>query len=540
MTPIPVLIVGAGPVGLVLAKELAHQGIACTLVERNLETTRWPKMDITNVRSMELLRRLGLADGLREVGVPSHYSFDVLFSTGLAGRRFARWDLPSPDAWRERIRATNDGTMPREPYQRVSQEIFEAWMKRLCEADPLITVHSGWRFESLEQDADGVTAIVTDTVAGVERRIRAHYLVGCDGASSAVRKSVGIELAGRALPRHARLVHFKSRDLAALHAQGQFWHIFFTTPATIISQDEVDTFTIHRYFPLDVDPSGLDAEAVVADALGRPIRIDRILVTSVWRGSILLADRYREGRVFIAGDAAHQNIPSGGYGMNTGVCDAVDMGWKLAAVLHGWGGERLLESYETERRPVAHVNIERTERHVNVHVTWRSRAQKDLLEADTPAGEAHRQEIAGFIEAERGENEDHGIELGYRYTGSPVVAHERGPAPPWTPRTYTPTTWPGGRPPSVVLADGCFLFDLLSSRAFTLVDFVGDAPGRDLAAVARALGIPLEHVVVRDENAHRLWERDLVLVRPDQHVAWRGDAIPAEASALLGMIAGRG
>ena len=147
MHDIPVLIVGAGPVGLVLAKELSHHGIRSTLIERNLDTTRWPKMDITNCRSMELLRRIGLEDGLRQVGVPARFSFDVIFATGLAGREFARWAMPSVDAMRERIREHNDGTMPCVPYQRCSQEVFEAWMKRLCEDDPLIDVRSGWRFD---------------------------------------------------------------------------------------------------------------------------------------------------------------------------------------------------------------------------------------------------------------------------------------------------------------------------------------------------------------------------------------------------------
>jgi 2-polyprenyl-6-methoxyphenol hydroxylase-like FAD-dependent oxidoreductase len=533
----PVLIAGAGPVGLVLAKELAHHGIASTIVERNLDTTRWPKMDITNCRSMELLARLGLADPLRAIGVPSHYSFDVLFSTGLAGRCFARWDLPSPDAWRKRIAEQNDGTLPREPYQRVSQEIFEAWLKKLCEADPLITVHSGCRFDDLAQDADGVTATVTDTTRGETRRIRARYLAGCDGATSQVRKVVGIPLTGRALPRHARLVHFKSRDLAALHSQGQFWHIFFSKTATLISQDEVDTWTLQRYYPLDVDPSGFDSEDVIADGLGRRIKVDKVLVTSVWRGQLLIADRYREGRVFLAGDSCHQNIPTGGYGMNTGVGDAVDLGWKLAAVLNRWAPPRLLDSYEPERRPVAQRNVPRTERHANVHVRWREKMNEALLNADTPEGEAHRREIAAFIDAERGENEDHGIELGYRYDGSPVVVGEPGPAPEWTPRHYTPTTWPGGRPPSVRLADGTYLFDRFG-REFTLVDFAGDGRGAAIVAAARARGLPVEHLVVRDDHARRIWERDLVLLRPDQHVAWRGDAAPADIGAMVDHVRG--
>ncbi len=534
---IPVLIVGAGPVGLVLAKELSHHGIRSTLVERNLDTTRWPKMDITNCRSMELLRRLGLEDGLRQVGVPAQFSFDVIFATGLAGREFARWAMPSVDAMRERIRAHNDGTMPCVPYQRCSQEVFEAWMKRLCEDDPLIDVRSGWRFDTLTQDADGVTAEITDTTNNERRFLRARYLVGCDGATSAVRKALDIPLLGRPVPRIARQVHFKSRDLGALHAHGQFWHIFFAATGTLISQDEVDTWTVQRYYPPDTDPSGIPSEEVVASALGCSIAIDRVLVTSVWQGNLLVADRYRAGRVFLAGDSAHQNIPTGGYGMNTGVGDAVDIGWKLAATLHGWGGPALLASYEVERRPVAVRNVARSDRHANVHATWRSQMDRALLEADTPEGAAHRDRINAIIQAERGENEDHGIELGYRYDGSPVIVAETGDAPPWQPRTYTPTSWPGGRPPSVILEDGSFLFDRFG-RGFTLLDFTDDRDASRLVQAAAARGVPLERVVIRDPHARQLYERNLVLIRPDQHVAWRGDRVPDNPSAIVDRVRG--
>ena len=534
---VPVLIVGAGPVGLVLAKELSHHGIASVIVERNLDTTRWPKMDITNCRSLELLRRLGLDEGLRRVGVPGHFSFDVNFSTGLDGRLITRWDLPSVDEMRIRIRERNDGSMPREPYQRCSQEVFEAWLKRNCEQDPLITVHSGWHFDSLEQDADGVTATMTDTVNSAPRRVRARYAVGCDGAGSRVRKCLDIGLEGTSVPRHARLVHFKSRDLSTLHKQGQFWHIFFSHFASIISQDEVDTWTVQHYFPLDVDPMAFSSEDIIEKALGRKIAIDRILVTSVWRPNLLVAGSYRSGRVFLAGDSAHQNIPTGGYGMNTGLGDAVDIGWKLAAVLKGWGGERLLDSYGIERRPVAVRNVARSDRHAQAHAEWRKQIKPGLLDASTPEGDAHRAELAAFIQAGRGENEDLGIELGYRYEGSPIVIHEPGPEPEWTPARYTPTTWPGGRPPSVFLNDGSALFDKFGT-GFTLLDFSGDSRAGPLVSAAAGRSVPLRVVPIKDDRVRQLYERDLVLLRPDQHVAWRGNACPADSAAVIDTVRG--
>lgn len=541
-----VLIIGAGPVGLVLAKELARHGVRSMLIERNLETTRWPKMDITNCRSMELLRRLGLDQRLRQVGVPTQYSFDVLFATGLDGHQITRWDLPSPDRWQQRIAASNDGTLPQVAYQRCSQEVFEAWMKQLCVEDPLIDVRAGWRFDALSQDDSGVTATVTHTVSGQTQQIRAQYLVGCDGGASAVRKSIGIALQGHAAPRRARQVHFKSRDLTALHRHGQFWHIFFTTPATIIAQDEVDTWTIQRYFPPEFDPSDLDSEEVITGALGKKIAVDKILVSSVWQPQLLLADRYVAGRVILAGDSAHQNIPTGGYGMNTGTGDATDIGWMLAGLVQGWGGAGLLQAYEDERRPVAERNVARSERHANIHVRWRARMNETLVHASTPEGAAHRAELGAFIQQERGENEEHGIELGYRYEQSAVIRHEGGAAPHWEHRNYVPTTWPGGRPPSVHLADGSDLFDRLGPQ-FTLVDFsacsgssgsAATSGANDLRNAAKACGLPMQYLPLHDPHARGLWERDLVLVRPDQHVAWRGNAAPADAQALMDQVRG--
>jgi len=533
----PVLIAGAGPVGLVLAQELRSHGVRCMIVERNLDTTRWPKMDITNCRSMELLRRLGLDEPLRRIGVPANFSFDVIFSGGLAGREISRWSLPSVETWRRMIRERNDGSMPQEPYQRLSQEIFEAWLKRRCEEDPLIEVRSGWRFDALTQDDAGVTARVEDTTTGETREIRCRYLVGCDGASSSVRKAIGATADGRVVPRLSRLVHFKSRDLKALHAHGQFWHIFFPT-ATIISQDEVDTWTVQRYHPAEQDLSAVPSEQIVVESLGREIAIDRVLVTSTWQGQLRLASAYRSGRVFLAGDSAHQNIPTGGYGMNTGVGDAVDIGWKLAAVLNGWGGPGLLDSYESERRPVARRNVDRSERHTSIHVAWRGKVRPELVNAAGPEADAHRAALAAIVQDGRGENEDHGIELGYRYNGSPIVIADSGAEPAWTPRHYTPTTWPGGRPPSLYLEDGSALFDRFGPD-LTLLEFGGGSRAAGLLAAAGRRGIPLRHVTIAEPAARELYERDLVLIRPDQHVAWRGNAGPADPERVLDTVTGR-
>jgi hypothetical protein len=256
--------------------------------------------------------------------------------------------------------------------------------------------------------------------------------------------------------------------------------------------------------------------------------VDKVLSDSVWRPRFLAARRHRAGRVLLAGDAAHQMFPTGGYGMNTGVADAVDLGWKLAALVNGWGGDRLLDSCDQERRPVGRRNLLASRRHIGVHF-----AAGDLLRQGRPAAE-----IADFLTAERGENEYAGVELGYRYTGSPIVCHEPGEEPPWRPGVYLPTTWPGGRAPSLRLATGETMYDRFGP-GFTLVDFAGDGRAGPLLAAARLAGLPVTHAVVRDANARTVWERDLVLVRPDHHVAWRGDASPKNPAAVVARVRGR-
>ncbi|KPI37044.1 Tetracenomycin polyketide synthesis hydroxylase TcmG [Cyphellophora attinorum] len=507
----PVLIVGAGPAGLIAALQLSKNGQRCVLIERNLDTTKWPKMDITNCRSMELLKRLDVDRGLREVGVSQEYSFDVNISTGLSegGQLIAKWPsqgLPSPDAWRKRIRTNNDGSNPREPYQRCSQAIFEAWLKPQLQSNPLVDAYFGWKLESLTEESSHVDSTLVDT-AGNRHSIRSRYVIGCDGAGSKVRSAVGIALKGGPVPGAMHLIHFKSRDLSRLHKQGQFWHIFFTSGSVIISQDEIDTWTVHTPIPVGADVSDVDPKQAIYRALGGDcapyeIEIDEVLVTSTWRPNIYLADKYMSQgkRIFLSGDAAHQNIPTGGYGMNTAVGDSFDIGWKIAAVLAGHGGPHLLDSYEAERRPVAARNLERSGVHHTVHATyqqWCLRAPSAST-SQNEEGRSLRDRIAAHVAQNDGENTDHGIELGYRYNGSGViVTDDASQEPAWTPKEYVPSTWPGARAPHVYLSDGkTSIFDKFGTGpAFTLVDFSADGKyAQSFERAARSARVPLEVV----------------------------------------------
>jgi hypothetical protein len=335
------------------------------------------------------------------------------------------------------------------------------------------------------------------------------------------------------------LVHFKSRDLSRLQRQGQFWHIFFSSGAVIISQDEKDTWTTHLPVALDADISSIDPIKAIHQVLGGsvspyPIEVDKVMITSAWRPNICITDRYRSagGRIFLSGDAAHQNIPTGGYGMNTALGDSFDIGWKLSAIIKGYAGSYLLDSYEVERRPVAVRNIGRSGDHSSVHATyiqWVLSEGKEKVIAPTEGGKELRKRIADHVELHDGENKDHGIEMGYRYNDSPVVVltDARSDEPEWNTKDYIPSTWPGARAPHVFLRDGkTSIYDHFGPE-YTFIDFTPNATlAAHCTALCQRLGIPIKVVHLSDEpHVHSVWgKRDAYLIRPDDHVAWRAAA----------------
>lgn len=531
----PVLIAGGGPTGLVLAAQLAHHGVRSVLAERNPETTRFPKMDITNGASMELLRRLGVDEELRAVGVDGHHSFDVIFAAGLAGPEITRWSLPSADEQQAQIAQTRDGSRPALAWQRCSQAIFEAMMMRRCHADPLVEVLQGWRLDRFDEHDDHVTAILVNA-DGDERTVRAAYLAGCDGASSTVRETLGIAMDGLRDFVSLGLVHFRSRDLEALQAHGQFWHVFTPGGAALIAQDEVDTWTLHWQLTDDAPDPVDEPVAFVAAALGREIAIDEVLATSRWWPTVLAADSYGRGRVWLAGDAVHTMIPTGGYGMNTGVADAVNLGWKLAATVNGWGGPALLDSYDAERQPIGLRNRDASLENASVHLQLTATTDPALVAADDDEGRAHRAELATFLTENDGENLSLGIELDVRYDASPVVADNDAEAPPWSRRTHQPATRAGHRAPNVVLDDGSTLYDRFGPE-FTLVDATDGDTARLVLEAAAQIPVPLAHVRLEEPQLRELYDHQLVLIRPDLHIAWRGTH-PKDPAAIIDLARG--
>jgi FAD-dependent monooxygenase len=311
-----------------------------------------------------------------------------------------------------------------------------------------------------------------------------------------------------------------------------------------ISQDEKDTFTTHLFLPLDVDETQIGSEEAVYKLLGGmyepyEIKIDEILVRSTYRPSLAVAEKYAgpNYRVLLAGDAAHQNIPTGGYGMNMGLGDAYDIGWKLAAVIKGYGQKGLLVSYEEERRPVALMNVERSGVHMAVHAKIPEILGDNAneLDEDSDKGREIRKAIHDHYQANDGENTDLGIEMGYRYNSVICIPDTTAKEPIWTAHDYAPTTWPGSRPPHVFLKDGTAIFDLYGDQ-YTLVEFcddkILDRGGSFLVEAAKALEVPLKHIRLTNEgHARSLWEKPLVLIRPDGHVSWRGDSVDHRSTA---------
>ncbi len=514
-----VLVAGAGPVGLTLALDLGKRGVRCLLVERNREPLQLPKMERCNARTMEIFRRLGIAERVRDAGLPREAPMDVFLARSLADPPLVHLPYPSVAEASSEIAAHNDGR-PLEPYQLISQYTLEPLLRSVVEALPSVQTRFGWELSSFGQDAGSVTAWVR-TDGGRELRLRAAYLAGCDGGASTVRKQLGIRLQGEGNIRTLRQAFFRCDELYERISMGRGRHYHVAQPLFpfVILQDSRRHWTLHCEAP---DDAGMTQ--VVERALGIPIGFQMLSVNQ-WTRHLLCAEHYRVGRVFIAGDAAHLVIPTGGLGMNTGVGDAVDLAWKLAATLAGWGGPEVLRSYELERLPIGLRSV---------RASGAAMRGRQLWQAAKTLGEMARL----FDREQRKVTEILGIEAGYRYVSSPLIWPESGAGPdPDSPR-YLPTSWPGARLPHLWLEDGSALHDRLG-QGFTLLRR-GSPPAdtTPLEAAFKVTGAPFEVLDVPDAAARELYERDLVLVRPDLHVAWRGDRLPQDPGGLARMVTG--
>jgi len=373
--------------------------------------------------------------------------------------------------------------------------------------------------------------------------IESGFMVGADGGASPVREQLGIGMNGNPALTYTTNVMFRCADFPALHDKGKGYRFIFIGPEgvwlTIVAVNGGDRFRMSIVgTPQKIDHSEADIRAALTRAMGRDFDYE-ILSVMRWVRRELVADRYGIGRVFIAGDAAHLMSPTGGFGMNTGIGDAVDLGWKLEAVVKGWGGAELLRSYEAERRPVGLRNVAEASRNLGRMLATRQRLPGPLVFEPGAAGDAERKEYGDWFAAiMRNEWFANGVMLGYRYDTSPIVWPDGTPAPPDEAATYTQTARPGARAPHVWLADGRSTLDLYG-RGFTLLRLGQNAPATDnIQRAAAERGVPLTSVAIMEPNVLAAYEHRLVLVRPDGHVAWRGDDEPADSAALIDVVCG--
>ena len=541
-----VIIVGAGPTGLMLAIELGRRGVATVVLADNVTTSTTPKATVTQARTMEHFRRIGLADAVRATGVPADQPTDVVYTSRITWHELARHRMPSPDDARRLVHADPARWPTPELTHRSSQMWIEPLLLAECQRHPSVELRLGWRVQRFCDTGDRVTVDAERVDDGQPGTWTADYLVGCDGASSTVRAQLGIGLGDS-----AAITEFKGRPMFSVHARAprlfeqlpfaRGW-LFAAINATqrgsciVLSATDIKlNFWRPAHWTGDhVTPAQI---AEIQHAMfGRAIDLEVISHKS-WRGGAsLVADGYGRGRVLLAGDAAHLFTPSAGLGYCTGIDDAANLGWKLAALVHGWGGRALLASYELERRPDAQRRTRLAAECAERLAMFKPTPE---LDRDTPAGATERAHAAAYFATHLPAQYDiPGINFGGRYDDSPVIAADRSAPPPGTANLYVPSGKPGGRAPHAWLADGRALYDVLGRDLTLLVlDPRARAAATSLGRAATARGVPLVIVEPAGAALRDAFEAALVLVRPDHVVAWRGSAA-VDADDVIARVTG--
>jgi 2-polyprenyl-6-methoxyphenol hydroxylase-like FAD-dependent oxidoreductase len=533
----PVLIVGGGPVGLALAGELGWRGVPCTLIEKSDGTIEQPKMDLVGIRTMEFCRRWGILDWVRDAPYPLDYPQDYVYVTGLNGYELGREPFPGRGF---------EASPPESPQkrERVPQDMFDPILRRFAERSGLATLRYNCELVSFQEHADGVRALVRDTSSGRTETIDASFLAGTDGGSSAVREQLGIAMSGNPALTYTTNVMFRCPNFAELHDKGKGYRFIFIGPEgtwlTIVAVNGGDRFRMSIVgTPEKINHSEDDIRAALKRAMGHDFDYE-ILSIMRWVRRELVADRFRTERIFIAGDAAHLMSPTGGFGMNTGIGDAVDLGWKLEAAVKGWGGAELLASYDAERRPIGLRNVAEASRNLRRMLSTRERLPgPELFEPGAQNDIARKEYGDWFAAIMRHEWFANGVMLGYRYDNSPIVWPDGTPVPPDPSHPYVQTARPGARAPHVWLSDGRSTLDLFG-RGFVLLRLGRNPPAAGaIERAAQSHGVPLTCIALEAPEVLGAYQRRLVLVRPDGHVAWRADTEPADADALIDVVRGQ-
>lgn len=530
---IPVLIVGGGPVGLALAVDLGTRGTPCLVIEQGKGPADHPRATAINSRSMEFMRRWGIAEAVKAAGTPQDFPHTVLYATTLAGHEIARIERQGHGG---RKPITNSPERP----QRCNQLFLDPILIECARSFDTVQLRHQCRLESVSDRGDHVIAKVHDLDKDQHFEITARHVVDCSGGRSVIRPALNIPMTGSSYAGYFVSIFVRAPELWDHHKMGKFALLTFVDAKglwrNIISLDGRELYRLQvsgrSYYDA---PNEVDAEAHFREVAGKHIPHE-ILSVRRWSARNVVAEHYQQGNIYLAGDAAHLNHPAAGLGLNTGLGDIDDLGWKLSAVHSGWAGARLLESYELERHSVGLRNIGHAD---TSHANERQQATHPEIVMDTPAGAEARLKMGEeILEIQTKRVLTDGLALGYQYATSPIVCVEGPPPPPSATDTYHPTTLPGSRAPHAELPDGRSTLDLFGN-GFTLLRLGKNAAEPSLIERSFAQrGVPLKTVNVDDSAIRVLYERSLVLVRPDGHVAWRGNDVPANPIEIVDRVRG--
>lgn len=556
----PVLIAGGGPTGLAASLLLGRLGVESLLVERRATTSDHPKATIVNTRTMELFRVWGIEDEVREAGLPVEHGAEIAWLTRVAGREIGTLSL-TDDTERLMELMSKSPTIPGV----CPQHRIEPILRRHAERQASSTLRFGTELVAVEQDREGVSAIVRRHESGEELRVRARYLIAADGSAGPTRGALGIPLRGEEALADIVNVYFRA-DLSPWlgeEARVLMWIVNPDLRGVVHALDGGDRWLLNTLnYAEEGGAVESRADKLVRHALGAAAEHVEVLSVKPWTMNAVVAEHFRSGRVFLAGDAAHQIPPTGGFGMNTGIQDVHNLTWKLAAVIQGWGGAGLLDSYEDERIPVARANTAQSVTNAEMmrdHIADVPETELRALEAPGPEGDEARARLAAGIPAHRAHFDYPGLDMGFAYGSRAVVPDGSAPPEPDDPvRDYEPSGRPGGRAPHVWLRRGeeeISTQELFGQAMVLLTDADGEPWSAAARSIARATGVPLrahalgpgtDLVDVHGEVPERygLDAGGAVLVRPDGHVGWRSAAMAddpaAELEAALGRLLARG
>jgi 2-polyprenyl-6-methoxyphenol hydroxylase-like FAD-dependent oxidoreductase len=564
-----VLIAGGGPFGLMLANELGRRNIRCLLVDPKPSTAFNPQANATQARTMEHFRRLGFANEIRAQGLPPHHPTDIAYLTRFSGTELARLRLPTAAAAPQAIKAMSGSWSAAELPHRVSQKFVEVSLRKHAEKFASNEIRYGWKLVSFSDSSSSVntnslvqTSVSKPIQAVIERatesaqsptlksekiQVNAQYLIGADGARSFIRHQLGIPWGGATgfkrnfMGGKMLAVYLKAPQFYELNQNDRAWMYVAVNPelrAFIMSVDGESEFAFHVQMSDDAATEALtaeDAKRLFALAYGQAIDIEILSMATWLAGHALVAESFQKGHVFLGGDAVHLFTPTGGLGYNTAVEDAVNLGWKLAAVINGQAQPQLLDSYELERKPLAIRNTSYARQFADSIGLFDA---DPALEAATTEGAHARSVAADYLNGHvRREFNIPGVTFGGRYKQSPIIVSDGTHAPEDAANTYTPSACPGGRPPHAWMADGSSLFDSFNFEWTLLVLGEASADFSLFCEVAAKYQLDLKVVRHSSNELAQLYEATLILIRPDQMVAWRGSD-GAQAEAILKQASG--